>query len=350
MTGLNLLSRSALVGSFTLIAAAPPAYAHHPASPGNTSNSGSINTIPAGVLEKGDIVFGVAVENVEYDALSDEVLAEAVEEAAVGGDPEAHIHSLSRIRTSALTAAFGVTDSLTVSARLPHVAKSGIREGHAHEENPGEFHGEAHGLGDSEGWGDLSVLGQWRFLSDEASGVELAALFGVEAPTGETDLLNAEGELFDAEFQPGSDSWDTLVGLAASRGAGRWSFDASALYTIAGDGLDANLGDRLNFGAATSYRWIGAPAHHDDGAAPHSHGPVVDLVLELSGEWQDGQTEHGEHDPNSGGTVLYLAPGVRYTNDAFSAFASAGVAAVSEFNGVQAEPEWRLVVGAGYRF
>jgi hypothetical protein len=301
-------------------------------------------------LKKGDVVAGIAIDQNGFDALSDSILAEAAEAAASAGDPEAHFHSLDSIRTSALSLSYGLTNDLTVTARLPYAVREDVREGHAHEESPGVFHGETHSLGDSEGWGDLSIVGQWRFLNDEASHAQLAVLFGFESPTGETEVLNAEGERFDAEFQPGSDSWDYFLGLAASRNADRWGFDASGLYTFAGDGLNANVGDRFNYGVSGSYRWLGAPVHNDAGEAPHHHGPALDLVLELSGEWHGKQQEAGETEPDSGGHVLYLAPGVRYTLDQFSAFASLGAPVISDFNGLQAEPDLRATIGAGYRF
>ena len=38
---------------------------------------------------------------------------------------------------------------------------------------------------------------------------------------------------------------------------------------------------------------------------------TLDLVLELNGEWHDKQRIAGIPDPNSGGTTVYLSPGVR---------------------------------------
>src|ERR1700730_16746884 len=51
----------------------------------------------------------------------------------------------------------------------------------------------------------------YRFFNQ--NNTELAALFGVKTPTGRTNDLTAEGEIFDAEFQPGSGSGGPLLGL-----------------------------------------------------------------------------------------------------------------------------------------
>jgi hypothetical protein len=329
---------------------ATDAVAHHPGGPGNPNASGPINTISASTLPKGAAAAGLVAEATSLDALSDDALAEAAEAAHETGEHHAHVHSLDAIRSAALTFAYGVTDDLTLSVRLPHVTREDVREGHTHENASGEAHGSVHALGDSSGFGDLAVLAQWRFL--QMRDLEMAALIGLEAPTGETEEKNGEGEAFDAEFQPGSESWDFLIGLAVTRRLGRWSFDASGLYTMATAGVaDTDLGDRFNYGLAASYRAFGSRPHaHPEGMREHSHGPALDLVLELNGEWHAEQQESGEADVNSGGHVLYLAPGARVSLDALSAFASLGVPIARDLTGVQAEPDLRVVGGIAYRF
>lgn len=326
------------------------ALAHHPGSPGNAGGSGPINTISASTPKAGTGVVGIVVDYTSIDALSDDTLAEGAEALAAAGDDHAHVHSLDAIRSSSLNFAYGVTDDVMISIRVPHVSRTNIREGHAHQHG-NHFHGEAHALGDASGMGDITALAQWRFLNNKSMGLELAALGGFKAPTGKTDETNAEGETFDAEFQPGSGSWDGIVGLALTRRFTSWSFDASVLYTLVSDGIqDTNLGDRLSYGAAASYRAFGAAPHtHSDGTV-ETHGPAIDVILELNGEWHDKQSEGSEKDANSGGHVLYIAPGVRYTNDKFSAFGSIGLPIVNDLNGLQAEPDWRLVSGVSLGF
>ena len=51
-----------------------------------------------------------------------------------------------------------------------------------------------------------------------------------------------------------------------------------------------------------------------------------------------------------GGNVVYLSPGVRYSLDRWSAFVSAGFPIANEVNGVQAEPDWRLLTGVAVSF
>ena len=87
---------------------------------------------------------------------------------------------------------------------------------------------------------------------------------------------------------------------------------------------------------------------HEEPAAPR--GPALDLVLELNGEWHARQEIDGVRDPNSGGNVVYLSPGVRFSMDGWSGFASVGIPVVNQMYGVQAEPNWRLLTGIAVNF
>jgi hypothetical protein len=343
------IAAAALAASASLVAG--NAFAHHAGGPTNANGAGPITTITATTLPQGAFVAGAQFDWTDMDALSDDVLIEAAEAAFLAGEEHAHFHSVETISVAALMLAYGAAEHLTVSLRLPYVWREDIREGHAHEESPGVPHGSVHDFGNSSGIGDLSLLGQMRFLNERENGFEMAALFGVEMPTGDTDELNDEGDPFDAEFQPGSDSWDVLLGAAVTKRLQRFAFDASGLYTVAGDGDDGNLGDRFAYGVAGSYRAIGMEAHtHPEGTPEHSDGFALDLVLELNGEWHDNQEEGHEVDPNSGGHVLFVSPGIRISSDGYSAYAAVGLPVMTDMNGLQDEPDLRLVGGVSAAF
>jgi hypothetical protein len=232
-------------------------------------------------------------------------------------------------------------------------------------------------LGDSSGIGDLTLLGQYRFYNNRAAQLEMAALLGVRLPTGKVNAVSNEGERFEAEFQPGSGSLDGLFGLAFTKRLGAWSFDANVLYQLTGTGTQhTDLGDRLLYNTAVSYRLYGGvpgsngrmhaglsepidqpmyhggpKAHdHDHAEPPAPRGPALDLMLELNGEWHDHQRVGGVSDPNSGGNVVYLSPGVRLSMDKWSGFVSVGVPIVNDLYGAQAEPDWRLLTGVAVGF
>lgn len=343
----HMLSGTAAV--MTLAAAGSDACAHHAGGIGNAQGAGPINTISASTLEQGHGVAGITVDYSKFGGLSDENLLTAGE----------GVHDLRTIQSYALGFAYGLTDDLMLSVRLPYVRRTGIREA---EGTPPDV--EAFGAAD--GLGDLSVLGQYRFLRQGA--LEAAALIGVKAPTGSTDERTLAGEIFDAEFQPGSGSWDGIFGLAVTRRLHAWSLDGNVLYTLATRGAqDTDLGDRLQVNAAVSYRLVGmahgevpmfhgAVSHDEDDDGHHlsdghrhapagANAPAVDLVLELNGEWHAKEEMQGAADQNSGGTTLHLSPGLRVALEDWSSFVSVGIPVANDLNGVQSAPGWRLSSG-----
>jgi hypothetical protein len=340
-------------GAFALLLATP-AFAHHPSGGGSTLGAGPIMTIPGTTLEKGHSSVAVVFEMIRFNPLSDAQL----------NSMHPHPHSLDAILSPSLLYSYGITDNLTLTLRLPFVRRTDIRGGHDED------------MGDSAGVGDLSVLAQYRFLHDRAMQTEAALLVGVKMPTGDTSVNTAQGERFETEFQPGSGSWDGLFGLAFTKRFEAWSFDASVLYLLATQGAQrTDLGDRLQYNAALSYRLFGGllgpsgrmyagalpePMYHGGPKSrPHRHaheevasppGPALDLVLEVNGEWHARQEIAGVRDPNSGGNVVFLSPGLRLSYDRWSGFVSVGVPIINDLNGLQAEPDWRVLTGVAIDF
>jgi hypothetical protein len=337
-----------------------PALAHHAGGVGNALGAGPIVTISASTLEQGHSVAGIAVDYQSLSGLSHETLIEATANMPPDAPETNHVHDLRSIQAYAISYAYGVTDDFMVALRLPYIQRTGIREAHEHE--PDEF--EVHDLGSADGIGDLTLFGQYRFFQQQ--GTQLAVLFGSEAPTGKTNDRTRQGEVFDAEFQPGSGSWDPFLGLAWTFQTGLWSFDSDVLYTLGNEGTqDTDLGDRLQYNFAVSYRltslgsgaqpmFHGASSHeHGDDGHHHGHastGPSLDLVLELNGEWHAEQETNGINDPNSGGHTIFLSPGLRLSQDKWSGFASVGIPLIDDLNGIQSEPDWRLLAGATLLF
>ena len=362
---------AALIVGISTIAVCSSSYAHHPGGGGGIGIAGPINTIPGTVLDKGQWIAGVTYEYTSFNAISDAALA------YYAGKHE-HVHTLRTIQSPAVSLSYGLTSELTVSARLPYVVRTDIREGSHSHVHGGPALNEAVHRGDAEGIGDISVLAQYRIVNNRATGTAWSLLGGAKAPTGRTDVDDRNGSLFDAEFLPGSGSWDWSAGLAVSqRLGGRLSLHASALHTWVGTGeQDTNLGNRFLYNVAFAYRAFGEvtnlggsssrmnagalprPMYHGAGSTKdHVHeeplspqGPALDLVLELNGEWHDRETVAGEPEKNSGGNVVYLSPGVRLSFDRWSSFISFGVPVVNNLNGLQAEPDYRITTGLAVRF
>ena len=72
---------------------------------------------------------------------------------------------------------------------------------------------------------------------------------------------------------------------------------------------------------------------------------MIDAVLELNGEWQAKQTISGTTDPNSGGNVVFLSPGMRIASNRWSGFVTVGLPIINDLNGLQSEQNYRLFGG-----
>ena len=76
-----------------------------------------------------------------------------------------------------------------------------------------------------------------------------------------------------------------------------------------------------------------------------------DVILELNGEWHDKVNIDDEDELNTGGNLIQVAPGIRYTADSgWAAAISAGFPVIENLNGHQSKPGWRAIANIGFAF
>ena len=303
------------VVSFCTVAAfATSALADHVGPSG--VGGGGLTVISPWTLDEGQGAFGLRLVYTKPKQRSDALL-EALAAQHI------HAHNTDYNLNASLSAAYGISHRLTVSGELPYVRRDDLREGeHAHE--GGEAINEVERLGSVSGLGDVSLLAKYRLTGGTTSGLALIA--GIKAPTGSTHKHSTDGERLETEHQPGTGSWDPIIGAAAGTKAGAVTLSASALYQFSGRGAQhTRLGDRLQGGISLSHRFGEAPHEHqeshnhhhgdelDEHAEPHPHS-TWDAFVELGGEWEGRQLVGGEVEQASGGKWLYAAPGVRFTS------------------------------------
>lgn len=242
-------------------------------------------------------------------------------------------HSASSVFRASLGIGYGVTDDLSIGLRIPYVRFNNIKEAHAGV--PDEIH--LHG--DSKGIGDMTLMAQYRFLRLSESRLAMALFFGIKIPTGKTDVRDSGGERLDTEFQPGSGSWDPIIGAAATKRLGPVSLDANLLYSSAGRGAQkTNLGDSFQYNVAASYR-----AFRD--------GDISwDMILEANGEWRQKQKTDGITDENSGENIILLSPGTRFSWKQWSAYVSVGFPIIQNLNGIQNKTSTKTLFGVTVGF
>jgi len=240
------------------------------ASPGfETGVAGPIMTVPGATMPKGDYVFGLGVQFIDMDELTDAEL-----EALGAADED--VHSTGSLLNPSINFAYGVTADLTLGVSLPYVERSNIRAAH---NNAGV--GEVEIAGDAAGMGDVTLFGQYRFFKTDRA--DIAIIAGMKMPTGDSSEREAGGDLFETEHQPGSGSWDPFAGISFDHNFGRIGLSANVLYTFTGEGdQQTELGDIFNYNAALSYRAYRPEDDHDHHQHAHNVIDYADLVLELN--------------------------------------------------------------------
>lgn len=326
---------------FCLALLSSKTFADHPSVGLTTGKSAPILTSSANTLKKGQWTATLFTELDDNNAISDARLIRNAEERE-----EQDVHSISTVEQYSLNFAKGITDKFTLALQIPYITRNNILEAEIEE---GETEAEVIDLGKSEGFGDARLFGSYQLLNDQEKRQSVAVLFGIKIPTGQTNE-EAPEEKLDAELQPGSGSWDPLLGLAYSKSWAGLSFDSNINYQLVTEGTqDTDLGDFAGINLALSHR-LGSLSEDDHSLHDHSH-LNWDLILEANSEWRDREDVDGETNVDSGGLLVFLSPGVRVsTNNGFSAAISAGIPVVTDLNGLQSTPQFRVIGNASFAF
>lgn len=178
------------------------------------------------------------------------------------------------------TAQYGLFDRVMLTASLPYVFKQQ------------SFNGETSSV---EGIGDLDLTAVALVGRMAGERLALQATGGVRVPTGDSELQDENGSI-DPHLQPGSGAWSGTGGVQATW-AGSVPLFAGATYQWnQANAQGFQFGDvlRFNFGAQRTV------------------AGSVDAIVEANGRWADYDTHDGFSDPNSGGTVVFFSPGLRW--------------------------------------
>ena len=331
---------------------ATPALADH-VGPSGVGSGGGASVFGPDTLDAGHWAAGLRLLYTRPEQRSDAEL-----EALAGH--HIHAHNTDYNLNASAGVAYGINHHLTVSAELPYVRRDDLREGtHAH--SGGVVLNGVEQLGTVSGIGDLSLLMKYRVTDGERSG--LALIGGIKVPTGNTHERSLDGERLETEHQPGSGSWDPIVGASAGTRVGPMQLTASAIYQISTRGAqNTRLGNRLQGGIALSHRFGAKPHEHmqthnhhhgdelDDHGEEHPHSSW-DAFVEVADEWEGRQKIDGETEAASGGKWAYVAPGLRF--NAASGWSASAAFALPVWQRIRAshpESRYRLMVSLGRAF
>jgi hypothetical protein len=296
---------------------------HGPGTSGGGSSTASGETLKAGGFD-----FSLRTDLTQYQSFT---RPEAANRAIQNGDFDA----IDRTFVESFSVAYGVTDDFQIGAQLGWYAGDNF------------VSAEADGMGgadvataDPRGLTDLWLQGKLRVMHGRSG--HLAVIAGLKLPTGKDDVLLSNGDPLEPSSQPGTGAVDVQAGLAYSRFlTSRVTMDASGIYTLRTEHEGFRVGDRFDVGTAFAYRLTEDIRQYPNWSVS---GEVLGVWL---GEDEDGGTRNG----NSGGTTVYLAPGIRGRFDSHVALSVApAVPVYQDLDGDQPETRGKLTVTLSVSF
>ena len=192
---------------------------------------------------------------------------------------------------------------------------------------------------DTSGIGDARLFGRYTVFRDDAPGrtFRIAPFVGIEMPTGDDD--DRLGAL-PATLQLGSGSWDPFAGVVATYQRLDLEIDTSASYKLDTEANDFEFGDEARFDASVQYRlW---PRTLGSGVPGFLYGVLEGNLIHR------GRNEvAGVEDRNSGGTTLFIDPGLQYVTRRWVLEAIVQLPAFQKLDGSALEDDF--TVRAGFR-
>ncbi len=233
-----------------------------------------------------------------------------------------------------LDISYGVTPKFALSVSIPFM------------NNRDHEHDIIHGPGDEDyarertsGMGDIRLTG--KYAAHTSIRHLLVAGLGVKAPTGEYKLRNSSGDINELTLMPGSGAWDGLISMHYTYQIQphKWDTFISGAYQLAtANDLEYKMGDTLLFNAGTNYRFTA-----------HEKEFTTSLQINLR---QAPRDEFNDQDvPNTGGTWVYLTPGITVHATANTAvYTHLQLPLYQAVNDTNLAPSYGLIVGLSHSF
>lgn len=185
--------------------------------------------------------------------------------------------------------------------------------------------------------GDLTLFTRYTAYADNEAGstLRIAPLFGVIAPTGSSTETDSFGTL-PPPVQPGLGAWGELAGAVLTYQTLGYEIDSQLLYTHHGEAHSFQEGDVAELDGSFQYRLL--PATLGEGLPNY----YLYGVLEANLVHQDENRQNGVNDSNSGGTTLFLDPGIEYVTSRWVAAFAIQVPVVQNLNGAALRDRYML--------
>lgn len=193
----------------------------------------------------------------------------------------------------------------------------------------------------SHGIGDLKLFARYTFLQHDARSktFRIAGFAGFKAPTGDDSQRDALGSL-PIPLQSGTGAWDGFGGVVLTYQVLDYQIDAQASFRQNGNANGFAMGDEARADVSFQYRM--QPREMRSDTRHFLYG-----VLEANLVNQERNRILGTKDPDSGGTTLYLTPGIQFVTAKYILEAALQLPVLQKLHGNALETDY--IFSAGFR-
>ena len=181
------------------------------------------------------------------------------------------------------------------------------------------------------GIGDISLFAKKLLVQVDRKGetFRVAAKATTVLPTGDDDV----------PVPLGSGAFGYGGSIVAGWIKGRWGLYGEAIYIHNTSNGDIDYGDRVGYNAALAFRLL--PAVYE-----RYPSPQLNLFLELNGNTFGRAEVTGVENPDSGGSELFLSPGIQFVGGRiWLVEASVQIPVRDQPNGTQLGTDWTASTG-----
>ena len=280
--------------------------------------------VAAGATTAAPITFNTALPVSQGEIIVRELIT--VEKA--GDDPDDLGRELSAVTVNSVVA-YGATADLALFGVLPVTFRQ--------LETPA-------GTRDTRGIGDARITARYTVYRQDAIGktTRIAPFIGVKVPTGDNARTDAIG-LLPPNLQPGSGSWDFFGGIIVTFASVARNFDFQASYRANTGAGGIKRGDVARADASFQYRLLPRKLSSDDKG-------YLFGVIEANLVHADRMRVNGLENQDTGGTSLFLVPGLQYAALRWIAEIGLQIPVVQDLNGSAIGKDFNLLAGIRVNF
>lgn len=197
---------------------------------------------------------------------------------------------------------------------------------------------------DAFGIGDVSLFFRYTVYSKDAVGrtFRIAPFLGVKAPTGDDNKSDSLG-LLPAPLQLGTGSWDVFGGLIVTYASVDWNLDVQSGFRVNTRHGGNKAGNLYRGDISFQYRLL--PNKIDRATKGFFYG-----VIEANLIYQEKNTMNLLFDQNTGGTTLYIVPGIQYAVRRWVAELAVQIPVIQDLNGTALGRDFAIHTGLRLNF